>query len=616
MEHERRRSLRAKLAQERLERETVQALLDASYRFSDTTTTGAAADVLADVACALTGAAGAHVYVTEEPGSPVLTNANAARTTAERGFLRLDLREDADDVRGCMEDGVPVFVADALAPGQIRLPLRSRFQTASLLFVPLADVGVLALWWTEHLESPPHVTGGLERFAAHAAQVLARRIESSMLRGQIGTDPLTALGNRRALFTALDGLPPGGSLVLVDLDHFKALNDEHGHRHGDLVLQAFGRALQAVCPPDGCAARYGGEEFALVLPGTGEAEARHLVGLLRTAWLSGGLTFSAGLAVHRRGGAAEETMEAADQALYAAKRGGRDRLVLAPDVVWDEPAAATRLPVAQRVTAPTDDLDLAMLDEAISEAMVEPWFQPVLSTGCGRVVATEALARLRHPRTGELLLPARFLPLAERTGRVTQLDWLVAEAAIAHTARWRADSPDHALSVAVNISIAHLDDPELTPRLLDACARHGLPTDALVVELTETMQSLRGRGHERALTRLAHAGVNIALDDFGTGFAALSYLLRFPISGIKIDRTFTAALGDPRGRQVISSVIGVGATLGLHVVAEGVETEEQLRVLTDLGCGYVQGYLLSRPVPAVQVAAVILGLDRVRSLVG
>ena len=600
----------------RRERDTLQVLLTASYRFSETITTGEAADVLAEVACALTGADGAHVFVPEELGLRVLSNANAACTTAQRGVLRLDLDADAPDVRESIERGEGFFVQDAGAAGQLRRPLRARFGIASMLFVPLADFGVLVLWWTTRLAACPGLDGDLGSFAVHAAQVLRRRIEAAVLRDQTLTDPLTGLANRRALMAAMQSLSAGSCVVLLDLDHFKRVNDQHGHRFGDLALQSFAGALQALVPGDGCAARYGGEEFALVLPSGCEADARHLVAELQQSWRKEGLTFSAGLAVHRRGASPEESLEAADRALYVAKRSGRDRLVLAPEVVWDEPRGiAERAPSAGTSSRRDDErLDLTSLDQALAERLVVPVFQPVLSTVTGRVVAVEALARLRHPATGELLQPAQFLPLAERTGRVARLDWLVAEQAIARCARWRRDGSTSAIAVGVNVSVAHLDDAELTDQLLDACRRHRLPTDSLIVEVTESMQSLHGRGHEAAVHRLADAGVNVTLDDFGTGFAALSYLLRFPVAGIKIDKSFTAALSVPRGQQVVQAVLDVGRGLGLHVVAEGVETEEQLRQLTAMGCPYVQGFLFSRPVGALDLPAVVADLERRRAV--
>ena len=181
-----------------------------------------------------------------------------------------------------------------------------------------------------------------------------------------------------------------------------------------------------------------------------------------------------------------------------------------------------------------------------------PRYQPVVDTFTGRVVAVEALARITHPDTGALLLPAQFLPLAERTGRIRTLDRQVADAAITQVAAWRNDPLLADLTVAVNVSADHLDDhlddQDLPNFLIQRCSLTGLPTHALTVELTETLQSMTGRGHELVLQRLRDVGLEIALDDFGTGFSTLAYLLRFPVTTLKIDKSFTAALVSKRGR--------------------------------------------------------------------
>ena len=225
----------------------------------------------------------------------------------------------------------------------------------------------------------------------------------------------------------------------------------------------------------------------------------------------------------------------------------------------------------------------------------------------------EALARLTHPRTGELLAPADFLPLAERTGRVSELDWQIGTTAIADVAQWRGSMPHTPLSVAINVSVDHLEDASLPEHLLAHCETNDLPPEALVVEITETLRSIVGRGHEDVVARLRDAGVNVTLDDFGTGFSSLSYLMRFPVAGIKIDRSFTAQLDTDRGRTVVTSMLQLGNALGLHVVAEGVETRAQLDWLTEHRVHFAQGYLLSRPVPADKLPAVVEHLNHQRT---
>ena len=227
--------------------------------------------------------------------------------------------------------------------------------------------------------------------------------------------------------------------------------------------------------------------------------------------------------------------------------------------------------------------------------------QPVVDLRSGRVVATEALARIRLA-DGSLAAPASFLPALEADGRISELDSLVAGVALAQLSAWRARWPGRPLSVALNISPCDLDDPSLPDRLQAAFDRHGVPADAVVIEVTETMPSLPGRGHEQVLERLARLGCNVTLDDFGTGFSSFTHLQRFPVAGVKIDRSFTCRLGeDPRSDTVVAGLVGLGTSMGLHVVAEGIETLDQLRALQRLGCPFGQGYLFSRPVPAEEI---------------
>lgn len=305
--------------------------------------------------------------------------------------------------------------------------------------------------------------------------------------------------------------------------------------------------------------RYGGEEFAVVLPTDGRNAGELAFTALQRAWRAHGWTFSAGLAEHRAGSSGEVTLEAADRALYRARRTGRDRLVHAANLEW--------------------------------------------------AAAVEALARITHPDTEALLLPAQFLPLAERTGRVGELDRQVAAAAIAQVATGRHDPLMADLVVGVNASVDHPGDAGLRSELVRCCQQVGLPTGALTVEITETLQSVTGRGHEFVVQELRDAGLHVALDDVGTGFSTLSYLLRFPVTRIKIDMSFTAGLASERGRHLVDGILKTAEGLELHVVAEGVETVEQRDWLTSHGCRYLQGYLFSRLLPAEAAPAAVCSVS-------
>ena len=594
---------------------TLEALLAASYRLSNTETTEQAADELADTACALTGADGAHVQLPDQLGDQVWSNANEVRTPLRRGTLTFDMSREGPYLADCLATGEQLFVADALTVGAPWRPSRLRHAMASVLFVPLLDVGVLVLWWEMPRAAPPAFAGDWPAFVTHFAQALRRRIVTTTLRDLTRTDALTGLTNRRALLQVLESLPTGSSLLLIDLDHFKQVNDTFGHRYGDQVLQAFARLLQDHAPDALVVARHGGEEFAVVFPSGGRNVGEQAFTEMRLAWRAQGLTFSAGLAEHRDGGSGEETLEAADRALYRAKRAGRDQLAHAANVAWTESPLTDQLLIALPHTAHTapadapvslDEVDTArppplslhQLDEVLEGELVTPHYQPVVDTFTGRVVAVEALARIVHPDTGALLLPAQFLPLAERTGRVRVLDRQVAVAAIKQVAAWRNDPLLADLTLAINVSAEHLDDQDLPNFLIQRCGLTGLPTHALTVELTETLHSMTGRGHELVLRRLRDAGLEIALDDFGTGFSTLAYLLRFPVTTIKIDKSFTAALVSHRGRQLVRGILNTALPMGVRVIAEGVETPEQRDLLTALSCPYLQGYLFSRALPS------------------
>jgi EAL domain-containing protein (putative c-di-GMP-specific phosphodiesterase class I) len=244
------------------------------------------------------------------------------------------------------------------------------------------------------------------------------------------------------------------------------------------------------------------------------------------------------------------------------------------------------------------------LDAALDAGLLEVAYQPVLSLVTGQVVAAEALARLRDRDTGELRAPDTFIPLAEATGRIARIDRMVLELAVPLAVEWRASMPGRPFSVGVNVSVVGLADPTLATFIDRVCAEAGLPCDALVVEVTETVLSRPGSGHERVLHDIHALGCNVTMDDFGTGYSSLSHLMRFPVDGIKIDRHFVWEIGGTsRGAKLPGALVQLGAQLGLHVVAEGVETAAQVAVLQRAGCPFAQGFLFARPLPPEELAA-------------
>ena len=245
------------------------------------------------------------------------------------------------------------------------------------------------------------------------------------------------------------------------------------------------------------------------------------------------------------------------------------------------------------------------LDAALDAGLLTVAYQPVIDLHTGNVVAAESLARLHDPESGMLLPPAAFIPLAESTGLIRRIDMMVLEMALPQAAAWRALRPGAPFSIGINLSVPDLG-PELPGLVASMAARHGVPTDAIVVELTETVLSSSGVGHGSVLAGLSALGCNVTMDDFGTGYSSLSHLRRFPVSGIKIDREFVWDLdGDVRLSRIARSLIRFGLDLGIHVVAEGVETAAQLQALRDVGCPFAQGYLFARPLPADELTTLL-----------
>ncbi len=429
-------------------------------------------------------------------------------------------------------------------------------------------------------------------------------------------DPLTGLPNRPLLFDrierALEHARRNGSrlaLLFVDLDHFQRVNDSLGHSAGDQVLATVAARIRATLRPTDSAGRHSGDEFVVLLEGLDAAAPAAEADANVVAQRVGGalaepikvgiaaqvhLTASFGIAVSTSSTAgAEELLRQADAALHDAKARGR---------------------AARSVYRPTADVRAfdalaleAELRRALAEDEFELHYQPIVDTAAGHVVAAEALLRWRHPRRG-LLAPDAFLDVLEDTGLIVPVSRRMLDQACATIAAVRATGAD--LAVSVNVSGRQLGSGELPADVLAALAAYDLPPDAIELEITEN--TLIGADGVAAadLQRLAAAGVRIGLDDFGTGYGALSYLQRFPVSFVKIDRSFVSGLAaNDQDRAIVKGVVGLARAMQIAVVAEGVEHPEQLDALRALGCDRVQGWLLGRPVTA---AALRHRLDRDR----
>lgn len=413
-------------------------------------------------------------------------------------------------------------------------------------------------------------------------------------------DPLTGLGNRshaarrlsQALQEARHDNADGPGLVLIDLDHFKDVNDTLGHPVGDIILREVGARLVKAAPDDASVHRLGGDEFALIVEGD-HARSRDVAANLLQA-LEEPVTVdsldllvraSAGIAVAPFHGSDQESlMKHADIALYHAKV-ERDRIsIYSPEF---DVNTVERLQL------------LADLRGALSAGDLHVVYQPQVDLHSGRTVALEALVRWEHPKRGTVP-PDEFIPVAENSGLIYTVTTFVLDTAIAQVATWREEAPD--VRVAVNLSARHLSDLGLPGQVDAVLKRHGVPAHALVLEVTETGIMADAVRADLVIKALRDLGVAIAIDDYGTGNASLSYLRRLEIDELKIDRTYVSNIGShDHDLIIVRSTIELALALGLRVVAEGVEDAHTADELARLGSVIGQGFHLGVPVPASQI---------------
>jgi diguanylate cyclase (GGDEF)-like protein len=397
-------------------------------------------------------------------------------------------------------------------------------------------------------------------------------------------DALTGLPNRSLFRHQIEQVVNAGrradraaAVMLIDLDHFKEINDTLGHHAGDRLLQEVSERLRASLDEQDMVARLGGDEFGVLLPdmpGHEEASAvaQHLLTQLREPFSIEGLTLeidaSIGIAcAPEHGSAVEQLIQRADIAMYAAKEGGRGHLVFEQQLDRYSPR---RLSLA------------GALRSAIADGEIVLFFQPKAELSTGQIIGVEALARWQHPRLG-LIGPSEFVPIAEQTGLIGPLTSHVLEEALRQLAAWAEQG--ERLSVAVNLSARSFLDAQLAveiPRLLEATGVDANPARA-----------------KATLERLSAIGLSLSVDDFGTGYSSLANLKRLPVDVIKIDKSFVIDMPhDASDAAIVRSTIDLAHNLGLKVVAEGVESHEAWRRLEELGCDLAQGFHVSRPLPA------------------
>lgn len=425
-------------------------------------------------------------------------------------------------------------------------------------------------------------------------------------------DPLTQLPNRQHLLDRLteavgDGSHPQreGALMFIDLDNFKVLNDTLGHQKGDLLLQQVARRLRNCVAKGDLVARLGGDEFVVLLENTTDkpldpltaaqvVSQRILEGLGEPYVLPGYLhhsTCSIGVTLFgKTASSVSELLKQADLAMYQAKAAGRNAVRF-----FD--------PQMQAVASANAAL-AADLRQAWRENKLKIEYQPQVGSG-GRMVGVEALLRWEHPARG-IVHPAQFIPTAEETSLIIPIGHWVLEAACSQLAAW-ALRPDRSnLSIAVNVSVRQFRHPDFVNDVITAVRKSGVAPGRLKLELTE---SLLADGLDVTVAKmrtLKEMGVGLSLDDFGIGYSSLSYLKRLPLDELKIDREFVKDITlDINDAAIAGTIIGLGRSLGLEVIAEGVETEEQRAFLERQGCTRYQGYLFCRPMPIEELEAFI-----------
>ena len=414
-------------------------------------------------------------------------------------------------------------------------------------------------------------------------------------------DPLTGLPNRllfvdrmrRALSSA--DADHRVAVVFIDLDHFKVVNDSLGHPAGDRLLVAIADRLRATIRPSDTVARFGGDEFTVLcsdVPDELAAQAladRIASAVSRPITLAEGevyVTASLGIALSESDLETPETLlRNADAAMYTAKEQGRARIEIFRRASHDRAVAHLRTG--------------SELHRALQRNELEMHYQPIVNLETGRVTGFEALLRWRHPERG-LVPPDDFIGLAEETGLVVPIGVFALESACQQLVQWHAHGAP--VSCSVNLSPRQLVEPSLMGEFSDVLRRTGVDPDVVWLEITESTLMRDPQSAVTTLEALRALGVHLAVDDFGTGYSSMSYLKRFPVETLKVDRTFVDGLGrDPEDSAICTAIVSLAHALGLRAIAEGVETPEQLAELRTLGCEYAQGFLFGRPVPASNV---------------
>ena len=468
-----------------------------------------------------------------------------------------------------------LFVAlgsQVLPAAVMSMPLPGSGSTLKVAF--LLNIAIILFGWRRSRD----LKEALEAY--EAAENLAQR--------NANTDPATGLGNRRELMRSLDEAlmsGEGGVFLVLDLDHFKRVNDLHGHLAGDRVLRRVAEVSRKAAPANACCARTGGDEFAILLPGienqAAEAVATKVLEALAAPVFIDGtqvqVTASIGLARIGCKSDEETALRESDVALYAAKRAGRNAYAWFDKELERE--IADRLKLEEDIRA------------GIKAGEFVPFFQPLVDLNSRQIIGFEALARWRSPTRG-LVEAETFIETAERTGLISPLTISVLEQALKEARDWPSN-----LRLAVNVSPVQFRDPTLAEQILKILALAGFPANRLEVEITEG-SLLEDREQVLTIIRsLKNVGVSISLDDFGTGYASLAQVNRLPLDRIKIDKSFiTTIVKSEQTAAIVNTIAGLGHNLSVPITAEGVESEQIRTALADFGCSEAQGWLFGRAI--------------------
>ena len=446
-----------------------------------------------------------------------------------------------------------------------------------------------------------------------AEETLARTLEverelEEQLRHQAFHDALTGLANRARFMDRLDhGLQRAArraadlAVLFIDLDDFKSVNDSLGHPAGDQLLIEVASRLQSCLRPGDTAARLGGDEFAILLEELGDTDhaiavATRIIDTLRVPMeLSGTEVFvrgSIGIAISTAVSTADELLRRADVAMYTAKGDGKGQF------------AVYR---SSMETSMVGHLQLAgELQRAVERGELAVYYQPSVILSSQKIAGVEALVRWQHPTRG-LLLPGEFIHIAEETGLIVTIGrWVLRESCF-QARRWQTEYPsDPPLTIAVNVSARQIHQPGLVEVVAEALRDSGLPPNTLILEITESLVMQNAELAIERLHELKALGVRLAIDDFGTGYSSLSYLRRFPVDILKIDKSFVDGVGQHgKERELAQSIIELGQTLNLEIVAEGVERADQLGWLKSRNCDLGQGFLFAHAITADSIGALL-----------